>query len=223
MEAIRNMYAQMGVDNFYKEHGNEYKNPHTEIINQLLSKVDVGDKILDLCCGSGEVTKNFLNKDIIGCDPYTFNLYQKETGKPVLTFSFKDIATGALADYQFDTIICSFAMHLCEPSMLNLVFVTDQPFKIPAGLLRKLHGDLCQLPLQGRIQIAGGKVFRHHAENAEEGHQQGTQNFCAVKIDDFSKHGIPPCGLFSNFSLSFSQGNHVLFLLRQEKYQKKPT
>ena len=78
MEAIRNMYAQMGVDNFYKEHGNEYKNPHTEIINQLLSKVDVGDKILDLCCGSGEVTKNFLNKDIIGCDPYTFNLYQKE-------------------------------------------------------------------------------------------------------------------------------------------------
>ena len=27
MEAIRNMYAQMGVDNFYKEHGNEYKNP----------------------------------------------------------------------------------------------------------------------------------------------------------------------------------------------------
>jgi SAM-dependent methyltransferase len=121
MEAIRNMYAQMGVDNFYKEHGNKYKNPHTEIINQLLSKVDVGDKILDLCCGSGEVTKNFLNKDIIGCDPYTFNLYQKETGKPVLIFSFKDIATGSLANYQFDTVICSFAMHLCEPSMLNLV------------------------------------------------------------------------------------------------------
>ena len=24
--------------------------------------VELGDKILDLCCGSGEVTKNFLNK-----------------------------------------------------------------------------------------------------------------------------------------------------------------
>lgn len=120
-EGIRNMYSQMGVDNYYKEYGNDYKNPHSEIIDRLLSDVEVGDRILDLCCGSGEVTKNFPDRDIIGCDPYTFELYTKETGRPALRFSFKDIALGALSSYSFDTIICSFALHLCDNSLLNTV------------------------------------------------------------------------------------------------------
>lgn len=121
MEAIRNMYKNIGIDNFYKEYGNDYKNPHAEIINHLLKNVDVGENILDLCCGSGEVTKNFLDKNIIGCDPYTYELYKKNTNKKILTYNFKDIAMGSLSSYKFDTIICSFALHLCEESMLNLI------------------------------------------------------------------------------------------------------
>lgn len=121
MEAIRTMYSKMGVENFYKEYGNKYENPHSEIINQLLKDINVGDSILDLCCGSGEVTKNFMNKNIIGCDPYTYNLYEKNTGKKALKFTFKEIALGSLEGFKFDTIICSFAMHLCEQSMLNQV------------------------------------------------------------------------------------------------------
>ena len=121
MDAIRNMYSELGVDEFYKEFGNEYKNPHSEIIKKLLADVEVGDRVLDLCCGSGEVTRCFPEKDVIGCDPYTHKLYSKLTGREVLTYSFKDIALGALADYSFDTVICSFALHLCEDSMLNPV------------------------------------------------------------------------------------------------------
>lgn len=121
MDAIRNMYSELGVDEFYKEYGNEYTNPHADIIKKLLTDIDAGDYILDLCCGSGEVTRCFPDKHIIGCDPYTHELYKKLTNREVLTFSFKDIALGALAEYSFDTVICSFALHLCEESMLNSV------------------------------------------------------------------------------------------------------
>ena len=108
MDAIRNMYSELGVDEFYKEYGNEYTNPHADIIKKLLTGIDAGDYILDLCCGSGEVTRCFPDKHIIGCDPYTHELYKKLTNREVLTFSFKDIALGALAEYSFDTVICSF-------------------------------------------------------------------------------------------------------------------
>ena len=81
MDAIRNMYKNIGVDNFYKVYGNTYENPHKEIINHLLKDVNIKGSILDLCCGSGEVTKNFSDKDIIGCDPYTYKLYEKNTNK----------------------------------------------------------------------------------------------------------------------------------------------
>ncbi len=121
MDAIRNMYSELGVDEFYKEYGNEYINPHADIIKKLLSGIDVGEKILDLCCGSGEVTRCFPDKDIVGCDPYTHELYKKMTGREVLTYSFKDIVLGALSNYRFNTVICSFALHLCEESMLNPV------------------------------------------------------------------------------------------------------
>ena len=33
------MYSELGVDEFYKEYGNEYKNPHAEIIQKLLADV----------------------------------------------------------------------------------------------------------------------------------------------------------------------------------------
>ena len=121
MDAIRNMYSELGVDEFYREYGNEYKNPHADIIKKLLFDVDAGDSILDLCCGSGEVTRCFPEKDVTGCDPYTHELYKKLTGREVLTYSFKDIALGALSEYRFDTVICSFALHLCEGSLLNQV------------------------------------------------------------------------------------------------------
>lgn len=122
--SIRQGYEKFGVDNFYKIHQFDYKNPHEEIIQELLlfakSNWNLGDHLLDLCCGSGEVSKIFLDKDIEGIDPYTFSVYKQNTHKNCRKMTFKNIIENGLNNH-YDTIICSFAMHLCEESMLPLL------------------------------------------------------------------------------------------------------
>ena len=124
MDSIRNGYEELGVDNFYVIHKNDYKNPHEQIIDQLLvfakNNWNLGDNLLDLCCGSGEVSRIFYDKNIEGIDPYTFQLYEELTKRPCKNLSFKDIVEKGL-DSKYDTIICSFAMHLCEESMLPML------------------------------------------------------------------------------------------------------
>lgn len=119
--SIRDKYIEYGVDSFYKQYKDEYQNPHKQIIQNLLSYAksnwNLGNNLLDLCCGSGEVTEMFLDKNIVGNDPYTFELYMKNTNKQCYTKSFKNIVENGLEN-KYDTIICSFAMHLCEESML---------------------------------------------------------------------------------------------------------
>ena len=92
-------------------------------------------RVMDLCCGSGEGTRAFnswcdkLNNnnnnnkscfiEIIGIDPYTFELYKNKTGYKALNFSFLDIVKGKLLEYGYYNIcICSFALHLAEHSVL---------------------------------------------------------------------------------------------------------
>jgi len=61
-------------------------------------------------------------KNIKGCDPYTSDLYRKKTGKECLEYDFKDIANGKLKE-SFDLVICSFALHLAEKSLLpNILY-----------------------------------------------------------------------------------------------------
>lgn len=119
MKGIRNLYSQIGVEEYYKTYANEYKNPHEDIIKKLLSEINVEGNVLDLCCGTGEVTKYLSNKEIIGVDPYTYEIYIKNTNRYCFNYTFKDILLGKLSKFSFDTIICSFALHLCENSMLN--------------------------------------------------------------------------------------------------------
>ena len=124
MESIRKGYIENGVDNFYKLHKNNYSNPHKEKIQKLLlfakENWNLGDNILDLCCGSGEVTEVFEDKNIEGIDPYTYDLYRKNTNKPCESKTFKDIVENGL-DKKYDCIISSFALHLCEESMLPIL------------------------------------------------------------------------------------------------------
>lgn len=108
------------------QHSSDYTNPHEKIIHKLLKIAEennyLGKKILDLCCGSGEVTVA-LNKNkywVKGLDPYTGVAYYKRTGNTVMNLSFKDIVMGKLKE-EFDTVICSFALHLCEESMLPML------------------------------------------------------------------------------------------------------
>ncbi len=119
-------YQEHGVENYYREKWREYKNFHESNIKELLIR-NIGrfksDCILDLCSGGGEVTKVLLEKginNISGADPYTFNLYIKNTGKECIDLSFKDILRGRM-DKRYTTIICSFALHLVDEKSLSMV------------------------------------------------------------------------------------------------------
>jgi len=95
----------------------------------LLDNIEKCKKLVDI---------GFSN--IEGLDPYTYNLYQKKTGKLCLNYSFKDIAQGRLKR-KYDLVICSFALHLAEESLLpfilyNLSLITDKLIIIsPSELL----------------------------------------------------------------------------------------
>jgi len=120
MEAIRNKYSKLGVDEYYRIHGNDYVNPHLErLISSLTSIKELWDldtsNSLDLCAGSGEIT-SILNCNE-GCDPYTYQSYMKNTGKPCMRLSFDDIMHGKLTK-QYNIIICSYALHLVDKSKL---------------------------------------------------------------------------------------------------------
>ena len=145
---LRNRYAETGVDTFYKTNAETYTNPHEKIIHRHIEDIippflDKNIKILDLCAESGEITRKLVDigfSNIEGLDPYTYNLYQKKTGKLCLNYSFKDIAQGRLKR-KYDLVICSFALHLAEESLLpfilyNLSLITDKLIIIsPSELL----------------------------------------------------------------------------------------
>jgi hypothetical protein len=153
-KAIRDEYAEQGVDAYYRSHANVYENPHYPYIKSLLTqnqhRIDYS-RVMDLSAGGGEVTeilRGLLNltqeetqQRFIGTDPFTFKLYEKNTGCPCLPLSFDDIVKGKLTFYQnfegdiqkikyktrqathsvfkpFSSIISSFAMHLCDEKQL---------------------------------------------------------------------------------------------------------
>ena len=155
-DAIRNQYAEQGVDAYYEQHGNTYTNPHFAQIEALLlqnqSKIDYA-QVLDFCAGGGEVSQilqqaGFTN--LLGCDPYTHELYTQQIAQTCLTYNFQEVIQGRLNEYvanelnnqAFSSIICSFAMHLCPekqlyPLVYNLFQLTAQiiiitPHKRPA-------------------------------------------------------------------------------------------
>ena len=182
-KAIRTEYAEKGVDEYYKTHADVYENPHFSYIKTLLiqnqHRIDYAH-VLDFSCGGGEVTLilselTLSNEDIspqkkdnqfLGCDPFTFKLYEKNTGYRCLPLSFEDIVKGKMTpsvlprsarsdnsysrndNDPFSAIICSFGMHLCPEKMLyslvyqlfmyskNIIIIT--PHKRPQ--LEKLSG-----------------------------------------------------------------------------------
>jgi hypothetical protein len=77
--------------------------------------------VLDLAAGSGEVTLALRGLGVgrvEGIDPFTFEAYQARTGQTAGRETFGQIAEGALAGRRYSLIVCSFALHLIEPSRL---------------------------------------------------------------------------------------------------------
>jgi hypothetical protein len=126
VSAIRTEYETHGVRAFYEQHGAHYRNPHEAAVARALAaavhtwKPDLS-QVLDLACGSGEATLTLqaLGAGAIhGVDPYTGRAYQARTGQPAEPLSFEAIAAGALADRHYSLIVCSYALHLLQPSRL---------------------------------------------------------------------------------------------------------
>jgi SAM-dependent methyltransferase len=128
-EAIRRQYERYGPRGFFERRGSEYRNPHEPIIRQLLQQavpawhLDLTN-VLDLACGSGEVTLGLEQlgaKRIDGIDPFTCEAYRERTGRVAEPIMFEAIAAGALAGRRYSLIVCSFALHLIEASRLPQV------------------------------------------------------------------------------------------------------
>jgi SAM-dependent methyltransferase len=124
--AIRNQYEEHGVEGYFSNFGAEYRNPHEPVIAEALKlaverwRLDLS-RVLDLACGSGEVTlalRELRCRELDGIDPYTGEAYLARTGRTAEPISFEQIAEGALAGRRYSLIVCSFALHLIDVSWL---------------------------------------------------------------------------------------------------------
>ena len=124
--SIRGQYAQHGVAGYYAAAGDAYRNPHEDCARFALAQavrrwsLDLSH-VLDLACGSGEMTLELRDLgagEIVGVDPYTAAAYRGRIGRDALQFTFAEIAAGALAGRSYSLIVCSYALHLEEPSRL---------------------------------------------------------------------------------------------------------
>jgi SAM-dependent methyltransferase len=128
-EAIRNQYQQHGVRGYYQQYGATYRNPHEPHVQAATCDALVRwplatSAVLDLACGSGEVTLALHAvgvTDVTGVDPYTGVAYYERTGQVALPHTFEQIGDGALAEDHYSLIVCSFALHLVELSRLPVV------------------------------------------------------------------------------------------------------
>ena len=88
-----------------------------------------GERVLDLSCGSGEVTDALLragvpSERVDACDPYTGEAFEKRhPGKKCFDWSFEDIARGDVADRKWRVIepmnsAARLAITLCVVSAL---------------------------------------------------------------------------------------------------------
>lgn len=132
-DAVRQGYETLGPQAYYRQHGAAYRNPHETTIAELLRQVAVDwkldlSRVLDLACGSGEVTlalRDLIPRDPLGTieasDPFTQAAYRERTGSEAFDWPFQAIADGALEGRRYSLVVCSFALHLCEPSWLPRV------------------------------------------------------------------------------------------------------
>jgi len=180
LKSIRSSYENLGVEGFYKKSGDTYTNPHEAHIVALLKRnthrIDY-DKVLDFCCGSGEVTEALFKmgfKNTIGSDPFTQTAFKNRIGKIALPLTFDDVIRNGL-DQPYSSVISSFAMHLCPveklyPLTLQIFQFTKQliiitPHKRP--VLEKLDG--VQLDFVDAVLTFRGKEIRLKSYRCEYG------------------------------------------------------
>ena len=168
---IRPLYDEHGAEGYYRAFADSYENPHFPEIKALIernfARFDCSS-VLDFAAGGGEVTQALQVlqvQNIIGCDPFTFGLYEKNTSRPCLQLSFKDVIKNGLPGH-YSLIISSFALHLCPVSdLFSLTWqlldaapllVVLTPHKRPE--LEKLQG--IELVWEDSVETERGKKVR---------------------------------------------------------------
>eukprot|EP00834_Sanchytrium_tribonematis_P005559 NODE_345_length_9042_cov_0.258973.p4 type:complete len:189 gc:universal NODE_345_length_9042_cov_0.258973:1331-765(-) len=154
-----------GVDVFYIEKGDSYRNPHEErvlkVIKSMHKKFNLqkytGTRILDLACGSGEasiaLSQVCTNLQFTFIDPYTKNaLSQRISNSTCHNISFMDIVNGSLNEIQpdsFHLIVISYAFHLI-PQNIEKLFTMEISLHCNYLLLihpHKRNKDICGFQL----------------------------------------------------------------------------
>ena len=169
--AIRDWYQDVGVDEYYRLHADQYENPHLPWIRKLIQRNHERlnlDKCLDFCCGLGEVSEVLLElgyQQVTGCDPYTHQLYRERLGLDCSPWSFEDLLQGQMMT-TYSCMISSFALHLCPldqlvPLVWQLFRCTKQlviltPHKRPE--LEKIAG--IELSFEDLVRTDRGKRIR---------------------------------------------------------------
>jgi len=135
--SIRHQYEDLGVDRFYTSHGGDYVNPHedqlriglkrsltTWLVNKSIPTLP--ETVMDLACGSGEVTRVLQGHPLLsqactifGVDPYTSASYQAKTSCTCFEYTFEQLATEQPEHLKAALIICSYALHLVDTSYLH--------------------------------------------------------------------------------------------------------
>lgn len=175
-EAIRIKYEKLGVEKYYKKYAFKYTNPHFLQIQELLinnEKYIDYSKILDFCAGGGETSKVLQElgfKEMIGSDPYTHKLYKRNVKRPCEKWSFDDVIRQKMTG-DYSSIICSFAMHLCDEKRLypltfelfqhapTLVIITPHKRPILENItgIEKTHEDFALTPKGKKVRL---KIYK---------------------------------------------------------------
>ena len=154
MDHIRLKYEKLGAEEYYRQNGDIYENPHYPQVKALVMRNYARwncpqGAILDFCAGGGEVTlalRERGHQQLAGSDPFTYHLYEKNTGLPCLRLSFEDLIKGANAG-QYALIISSFALHLCpEKDLFPVTWALFSAAPILAIITPHKRPQLEQIP-----------------------------------------------------------------------------
>lgn len=93
--------------------------------------------VLDLCCGSGQTTRFWVNhsQNVTGLDASPLSIRRAQGNVPQATFVEGWAEAMPLADNQFDIVHSSAAIHEMEPGQRQQIFTEVFRVLRPAGIL----------------------------------------------------------------------------------------